>query len=178
MALSVLLLMIPESACIPVPSELTLMAAGFGAHQGLISYPVAVAAATAGNLVGSLIAYAAGRSPAGDRLPRSITDRCDGVFDRYGSRAVLVARLLPLARTFISLPAGRARVPPSSFVLMTVVGCAIWSAAFVLAGDLSGSAWHAISGAVGRASWMVGGLILIGFVCYGRSAVHLGPGKG
>jgi membrane protein DedA with SNARE-associated domain len=168
MALSVLLLMIPESACIPVPSEVTLMAAGFGAHQGLISYPLAVAAATAGNLIGSLIAYAAGRSPAGELLPHSLTDRCDRIFERYGSRAVLFARLLPLARTFISLPAGRARVPFSSFVLMTVVGCAIWSAGFVLAGGLTGAAWGSTSATVGRGSLALGVLIVAFFVTVGR----------
>jgi membrane protein DedA with SNARE-associated domain len=167
MALSVFLLMIPESACIPVPSEVTLMAAGLGAHQGLVSYPVAVAAATAGNLVGSLIAYAAGRSPLGARLPHSIAERCDSVFARYGSRAVLVARLLPLARTFVSLPAGRARVPLPSFAVMTLIGCAIWSAAFVFAGDLTGAAWHSASGTVGHVSLALGILILALFVTVG-----------
>jgi membrane protein DedA with SNARE-associated domain len=176
--LGVLLLMVPESACIPVPSEVTLMAAGFAVHQNLFGLPLAIAAATGGNLVGSLIAYAAGRGGVVGRLPDAVRESCDRIFARHGNRAVLIARLLPLARTFISLPAGRARVPLPSFVLMTVVGCAIWSAVFILAGDLSGNAWHAVSSGVGWMSLVLGGLILVGFVCYGRSAAHSGPGKG
>lgn len=56
-ALGVFLLMVPESACVPVPSEVTLLFAGFAVHSGWMSLPAAIAAATAGNLVGSLIAY-------------------------------------------------------------------------------------------------------------------------
>jgi membrane protein DedA with SNARE-associated domain len=163
-AIGVLLLMIPESACVPVPSEVTLMAAGFGVHQGAFGFPAAVAAATAGNLVGSLIAYAVGRSGNLARLPRlahSIARRCDEIFDRYGSAAVFIGRLLPLARSFVSLPAGGAGVPLARFIAMTVAGCAIWSVAFVLAGDLTGSAWHAVSGIVGRACLAVGTLTLL-----------------
>jgi membrane protein DedA with SNARE-associated domain len=153
--------MIPESACIPVPSEVTLMAAGFAVRQGLVSFPSAVAAATAGNLIGSLIAYAVGRGGGLSRLPRlgpSIARRCDEIFERFGDGAVFVGRLLPLARSFISLPAGHAGVPIARFVMMTLAGCVIWSAALVLAGYLSGSAWHEISGTVGRAFLGVGAL--------------------
>jgi membrane protein DedA with SNARE-associated domain len=153
--------MIPESACIPIPSEVTLMAAGFGVHQGVIGFPAAVAAGTAGNLVGSLIAYAAGRRGALMRIPgigRSAASRCDAVFDRYGAGAVFVGRLLPLARSFVSLPAGHFGVPVGRFVALTLAGCAIWSTAFVLAGYSAGTAWHTASGTVGRASLAIGGL--------------------
>jgi membrane protein DedA with SNARE-associated domain len=162
--LGILLLMIPESACIPVPSEATLMAAGFGVHRGLFTFPVAVAAATVGNLIGSLVAYEAGRRGAIDRLGRAVQERCDRIFARHGEGAVFVARLLPLARSFISLPAGGAGVPLAHFLVMTVAGCAIWSAAFVLAGELAGTAWQSISGTVSRASLAVGGVVLLAIV--------------
>ena len=168
-------LMIPESACIPIPSEVTLMAAGFGVHQGLLAYPVAVAAATLGNLIGSMIAYAAGRTRIGLRLPGPVAARCDRAFERYGSAAVLVARLLPLARTFVSLPAGRARVPVPSFILMTLAGCALWSAGFVLAGDLAGAAWRPVANEAGHASWLLAGLIVVCLLCYGRTQAHSRP---
>jgi membrane protein DedA with SNARE-associated domain len=158
MLISVLLLMIPESACIPVPSEVTLMAAGFGVHQGSITLPAAIAAGTAGNLIGSLIAYGAGRLGA---MPRSVARRGEELFDRYGTRAVFVGRLLPLARTFVSLPAGHVRVPIARFIVLTVAGCAIWSLAFVLAGDLTGTAWHAIAGTLAHVSLAVGVLALL-----------------
>jgi membrane protein DedA with SNARE-associated domain len=166
--LGVLLLMVPESACIPLPSEVTLMAAGFAVHQGSFGLPIAVAAATAGNLIGSLLAYEAGRRGAIDRLGGAILKRCDGIFTRYGEGAVFVARLLPLARTFISLPAGCAGVPLGRFLVMTIAGCAIWSAAFVFAGELAGAAWRPVADGVGQASWLLAGLIALGFLCYGK----------
>jgi membrane protein DedA with SNARE-associated domain len=158
MLLGVLLLMIPESACIPVPSEVTLMAAGFGVHQGAIPLPAAIAAATAGNLIGSLIAYAAGRIGA---VPRSVARPSEALFARYGARAVFVGRLLPLARTFVSLPAGYVGVPIGRFILLTVAGCAIWSLAFVLAGDLTGTTWHAVAGTLAHISLAIGALALL-----------------
>jgi membrane protein DedA with SNARE-associated domain len=144
--LGVFLLMIPESACIPVPSEVTLLAAGFAVHQGWMPLPVAVAAATAGNLAGSLLAYALGRLTTRRRpwwWARAGLRRCDAVFARHGASAVFVARLMPLARTFISLPAGHARVGIARFTVMTALGCAIWAAGFVLAGMLLGAGWQA-----------------------------------
>jgi membrane protein DedA with SNARE-associated domain len=161
MLLGVLLLMIPESACIPVPSEITLMGAGFAVHQGAFGLPSAVAAGSAGNLVGSLIAYAVGRWVALPRRGRSIAARCDRIFDRYGSGAVFIGRLLPLVRSFVSLPAGHARVPIASFVAMTLVGCAIWCAAFVLAGEWAGAAWRDVAGTAAHVSLAVGGIAVL-----------------
>jgi membrane protein DedA with SNARE-associated domain len=158
MALGVLLLMIPESACIPVPSEATLMAAGFAVSRGGLSLPAAVAAGTAGNLIGSLIAYTVGRAGP---VPDPIARRSDRLFERYGKTAVFVARLLPLARSFISLPAGHARVPISDFIFLTIAGCAIWSAVFVVAGQLTGSAWREVSGVVGHIALGCAALVLL-----------------
>ena len=143
--LGVFLLMVPESACLPVPSEITLLAAGFAVHQGRMPFPAAVAAATAGNLVGSLIAYALGRLTS--RWPlwgraRAGLRRCDILLAGHGARAVFTARLMPLARTFVSLPAGHARVPLARFTVLTTLGSAIWAAGFVLAGMLLGASWE------------------------------------
>jgi len=143
--LAVFLLMVPESACIPVPSEVTLLAAGFAVHEGHMAFGVAVATATAGNLAGSLIAYALGRLTARWRLwgwAQAGLQRCDALFARHGARAVFTARLMPLARTFVSLPAGHARVPIGRFAVMTALGCAIWASGFVLAGMLLGASWQ------------------------------------
>ncbi len=157
--LGVFLLMVPESACIPVPSEATLLAAGFAVHQGWMPFWLAVAAATAGNLVGSLIAYGVGRLASGGQARAwagTGLGRCDALFTRHGSRAVFVARLLPLARTFVSLPAGHARIGVGRFVAMTACGCAIWAAALVLAGMVVGSGWRALSDALGAPLLAVG----------------------
>jgi membrane protein DedA with SNARE-associated domain len=74
---------------------------------------------------------------------------------------VFVARLLPLARTFVSLPAGARRVPLATFVVLTTVGCALWAAAFVLAGLLAGDAWSGVSSLVGRVLLGVGVVVLV-----------------
>src|SRR5437763_652810 len=111
--LGVFALMVPESACIPVPSEVTLLFSGFAVHQGWMSLPLAVLAATGGNLTGSLLAYGVGASGRLQRLrfARGVLERWEGLLERHGTNAVLVARLLPLARTFVSLPAGTRRMP-------------------------------------------------------------------
>src|SRR5207248_138493 len=71
------------------------------------------------------------------------------LFSRYGSGAIFVARLMPLARTFVSLPAGFARVGMARFVAMTALGCGIWAAAFIPLGTLVGSGWRALSSVLG-----------------------------
>jgi membrane protein DedA with SNARE-associated domain len=157
-ALGVFLLMVPESACVPVPSELTLLFSGFAVHQGWMSFPMAVGAATAGNLVGSLLAYGLGASGAIERLPlaRRVLRRWEGLLERHGTRAVLIARLLPLARTFVSLPAGAMRVRLAPFVALTTAGCALWAIAFVLTGMVASGAWATIDSVAGRVLLAVG----------------------
>ncbi len=153
-ALGVFLLMVPESACVPVPSEITLLFSGFAVHRGWISLPLAVLAATAGNVVGSLLAYALGASRLLERLAltRAPLRRAGALLDRHGQRAVFLARLLPLARTFVSLPAGARRVPLLPFLALTAAGCALWALGFVLAGLAAGAAWSAVGSIAGRAT--------------------------
>ncbi|HSZ14128.1 MAG TPA: DedA family protein [Solirubrobacteraceae bacterium] len=162
-ALGVFLLMVPESACIPVPSEVTLIFSGVAVTQGWMSFPLAVLAATAGNVVGSLLAYSLGASRLLVGVPGAgvVLERWEGLFERHGTRAVFIARLLPLARTFVSLPAGARRVPLVTFVVLTAAGCALWAVAFVLAGMLAGSAWTAVSSVVGRVLLVVGVAVLV-----------------
>jgi membrane protein DedA with SNARE-associated domain len=150
--LGVFLLMVPESACIPVPSEVTLLFSGFAVSQHWMSLPLAILAATAGNVVGSLIAYAIGATHVLERLPgtRLLLARSDRLLDERGLGAVFVARLLPLARTFVSLPAGARRLPIAPFLVLTAAGCALWASAFVLAGMISGTAWGVVSSVFGK----------------------------
>jgi membrane protein DedA with SNARE-associated domain len=151
-AIGVFLLMVPESACIPVPSEVTLLFSGFAVHQGWMSFPLAVVAATAGNVLGSLLAYALGATGVLERVhaARVLLRRTDALFESQGTRAVFLARLLPLARTFVSLPAGARRVPIVPFLALTVAGCALWAVAFVLGGVLLGASWTTVDSVLGR----------------------------
>src|SRR5579875_1929829 len=162
--------MVPESACIPVPSEVTLIAAGFAAREGWLSPWLAVLAATAGNVVGSLLAYGIGRTRLLNRLPylRALLARWEGMVERSGLRAVFVARLMPLARTFISLPAGALALPLGRFLLLTAAGCAIWAAGLLAVGVVAGSAWQAVSSYLGKALLLGAAVVIVAAVVRGR----------
>lgn len=160
--LGVFLLMVPESACVPVPSEVTLLFAGLAVHQGWMSFPLAVLAATTGNLAGSLVAYGIGATGQLQRLAfaRAVLARWENLLERHGTRAVFIARLLPLARTFVSLPAGTRRVPMIPFIALTTAGCTLWAIGFVLVGALAGSAWTRVDSLIGRVL-LAGGLLVL-----------------
>jgi membrane protein DedA with SNARE-associated domain len=107
------MLMVPESACIPVPSEVTLLFAGVAVYQGWLSFPLAVLAAAAGNLLGSLLAYALGASGLLARVPgaRVVLHRWEGQFERYGTRAVLSRGCCRSRARSCHCPPGRGACP-------------------------------------------------------------------
>ncbi|MGD9694816.1 MAG: DedA family protein [Thermoleophilia bacterium] len=148
--LAVFLLMILESACIPVPSEAIMLYGGFLVSRGDESLLWMVVAGVAGNVIGSWIAYAVGRYRGREWALRwhwlHITpkrlDAADRWFVRYGDVAVLISRCLPIIRTFISLPAGIARMPFGRFTLLTLVGCVPWVLLLALAGRAVGDNWE------------------------------------
>ena len=152
----VFLLMVPESACIPIPSEVTLLSSGLAVSQHWMSLPLAILAATAGNLVGSLIAYALGTTRLLSSAPG--VRRSAALLDRHGRKAIFIARLLPLARTFVSLPAGARRTPLLPFIVLTTLGSAIWALAFVLLGMLTGTASGSL---LGKVTLAVGAAVLV-----------------
>jgi membrane protein DedA with SNARE-associated domain len=168
--LGVFVLMVPESACVPLPSEVTLLFSGFAVHQGWMSLPLAVLAGTAGNLLGSLLAYGLGASRLLERLPsaRTILLRWDALLARHGTRAVLIARLLPLARTFVSLPAGARHTPLIPFIALTTIGCALWALGLILTGIIAASAWATVDSIVGRVLLAIGILTLAASVLRAR----------
>jgi membrane protein DedA with SNARE-associated domain len=147
---AVFFLMIIESACLPVPSEVIMLFAGYLVSIHSMSLVGAVAAGVAGNIVGSWIAWAVGMSGGRILLERHgryvhITperlDMADRWFERRGERIVLIARCLPIIRTFISLPAGVARMPFWRFTIYTALGCVPWVLALTLVGVQVGSHW-------------------------------------
>ncbi len=153
---AIFVLMVAESACIPVPSELIMTFGGAlaaGAVPGTSLNLVAVIiAGVAGNVAGSYIAWAAGRyggQPALRRWGRRLRlehdlDRANRWFARYGPRAVLIGRVLPVVRTFISLPAGIAGMEPVRFGIYTTIGCIPWTAGLAYAGYAVGANWQSI----------------------------------
>ena len=147
----VFVLMTLESACIPIPSEATMLFAGFGVAKGDHTLIAVTAAGVAGNLVGSWIAYAVGYFGRLELLERhgsklhvkpSHLEWADRWFAKYGSPAVFFSRLLPIIRTFISLPAGVARMPFWRFTALTLVGCVPWVLALALIGKHVGARWE------------------------------------
>ncbi len=157
---AVFVLMVAESACIPIPSEATMLFAGFAvaepgsssAHHHLTLIGI-VLAGVLGNLVGSWIAYAVGRAGRVELIERhgrwlhikpSHIAWADRWFERYGAPVILVSRVLPIIRTFISLPAGVARMPFIRFTVLTLVGCIPWVLGLALAGEAVGHEWTSV----------------------------------
>ena len=123
--------MLLESACIPVPSEAIMLFAGFNVSEGEMTLFGIVVAGVLGNVVGSWVAWAAGYYGRMELLEKNrlihINRRhlewADRWFERHGDATVFFARMLPIIRTFISLPAGVARMPFWRFTLLTLAGC-------------------------------------------------------
>ena len=146
----VFVLMTLESACIPVPSEAIMLFAGFNVAEGNLSMFGIVAAGSLGNLAGSLMAYAAGYYGRVELLDRNrlihVSHRhlewADRWFERHGSATVFFTRMLPIIRTFISLPAGVARMPLGRFVAFTLAGSIPWVLMLAIIGREVGSRWE------------------------------------
>lgn len=182
--LAVFLLMVVESACIPVPSEVTMLFGGALAnatfvasvahgHDPLNVVAVGVAG-TLGNLVGSWIAWGVGYRggrPMIERYGRYIflkshhVDRAEAWFARRGELTVLLARVVPFVRTFVSLPAGVARMPFGRFTAYTITGCFVWCMALAGVGYALGDQWHSIENNL-RPIGLVIGAVAVGLIAY------------
>jgi membrane protein DedA with SNARE-associated domain len=146
----VFFLMLLESACIPVPSEAIMLFAGFNVHEGNMTLFGIVAAGVLGNLVGSWAAYAAGYYGRIELLEknrlihinRKHLEWADNWFQRHGDATVFFTRMLPIIRTFISLPAGVARMPFWRFTFLTLAGCIPWVLMLGFIGREVGSRWE------------------------------------
>jgi membrane protein DedA with SNARE-associated domain len=157
-------IMIVENLFPPIPSEIVLPLAGYEVSRGELTFVATVAAATLGSLVGALLLYALGRwggRPAVERWGRRLRvgpdelDRAERWFTRWGDWVVLGARLVPGARSVVSIPAGTMRMGVTRFTLLTVLGSAVWNSVLIGTGWALGDNWEAISGWVGGASKVV-----------------------
>jgi membrane protein DedA with SNARE-associated domain len=171
---AVFLLMMAESACIPIPSEVIMLFGGAlaagaypGAHPSLAGI---VLAGVLGNVAGSYIAWGVGRyagQPAARRWGRRFgvrdrdIDRAVAWFDRHGSSAVLFGRVVPVVRTFISLPAGFADMPAGRFGLFTTLGCIPWTAALGIAGYVLGTDWQHIADDFHGPTYAIAGIVVV-----------------
>jgi membrane protein DedA with SNARE-associated domain len=143
-----------ENVFPPIPSEVILAFAGFSAAQGVLSAPLAWVAATAGSLLGAYVLYAVGALVGYERLHElagrrwfvlfTQTDlrRGERFFARHGTKVVLLARMIPLLRSVVSVPAGITRMPLGRFTALTALGSGVWNAAFIYAGYRLGDRWE------------------------------------
>ena len=169
----VFVLMVLESACIPVPSEATMLFAGFNVSDGHYSLFAAVAAGSVANLVGSWIAYAVGyygrvdvleKHGAKLHIKRKHLDSADRWFERHGDATVFFTRMLPIIRTFISLPAGVARMPFWRFSVLTFAGCLPWVLMLTFIGKQAGDRWEDWKDSLHYVDYAVLAAIAIGIV--------------
>jgi membrane protein DedA with SNARE-associated domain len=138
----------------PIPAEVILPFAGFLVADGTFSFAWAVTAALAGTMVGAYVAYAVGLwwrdritgiGIGRLRLEPRYLERMDQFFARRGEIAVAVLRLVPVIRTYISYPAGTARMPPFRFGVYTLAGAIPYTVGLIYAGMLLGSNWVLLS---------------------------------
>lgn len=152
--LGIFLLMTLESALIPIPSEVTMPFAGSLVSLGKFDFFIVVLAGTLGNLLGSLLAYALGYWGEENVIRLVIRkygkyfllsehefEKSQKSFDKYGEMIVFLSRLLPVLRTFISLPAGIAKMKLSKFIGYTLVGSFLWSLLLTWIGWKLGQNW-------------------------------------
>jgi membrane protein DedA with SNARE-associated domain len=169
----IFMLMVLESACIPIPSEATMLFAGFNVYLGEYPLWAAVLAGTLGNLVGSWIAYAVGYYGRVEVLERHAKKLhvnpahlawADRWFERYGSAAVFFSRMLPIIRTFISLPAGVARMPFWRFSVLTFAGSLPWVFALTLIGREVGANWDQWKNSLRYVDYAMAAAIVVGVI--------------
>jgi membrane protein DedA with SNARE-associated domain len=170
-------LMAIESACIPLPSEVIMPFAGFLAAQGRFGLLGISLAGALGCVAGSIIAYAVGAlcgrafiEKYGKYILISYHDLeiADKFFNKYGSAAIFFSRLMPVVRTFISLPAGIAKMNFYKFVIYTFLGSLPWCLALGYLGKVLGDHWESLGGYFHKFDVVIVAVILIGAVWYIR----------
>ena len=180
----IVLCMTIESACIPLPSEIIMPFSGYLTTTGRFTLWGVALAGAVGNVLGSFLGYALGAvggRPLAERLARwrvlrvDEYDRADRWLARHGLKVAFWTRLLPIVRTFISFPAGAARVPVGRFSLYTFVGSFLWSLALAWIGALFGENWERIRGVWRGIDVVVALGLLVLFAVWLRS--HLRSGK-
>ena len=145
--LGIFILMVMESATLPVPSEIVLPLAGYWVYKGQIEFWPAVVVASLGSLVGTSIDFGIGyylgrqailRYGRWIRLSEHHLERGETWFTKYGNPAVLLARFVPLVRTVIAFPAGISKMSFGKFLAFSAIGIFVWDAILIYLGEVAG----------------------------------------
>jgi membrane protein DedA with SNARE-associated domain len=167
----VFVLMLLESACIPIPSEATMLFAGFNVSRGAYSLVAVTLVGSFANLAGSWLAYAVGYYGRVDVLEKhghkifikpDHLRAADRWFERHGDATVFFTRMMPIIRTFISLPAGVARMPFWRFTVLTFLGCLPWVFALAFIGQQVGANWTRWKDSLHYVDYAVVALVVVG----------------
>ena len=168
--LGIFALMVLESTMVPIPSTLVMPFAGYLAAQGHFSLPLVIAMNGAGAIVGSLGCYwlgAAGGKPLLLKYGKYVlvkkedVERTEKFFASHGSATVFIARLLPVIRHFISIPAGVARMRIDKFLLQTFLGATLWGGFLAVVGYQVGANWAKVSKYMKRIDLIVAGILAV-----------------
>lgn len=167
----VFVLMTLESAGLPIPSEITMAFSGFLVSKESFSFWETVVAGTAGNIVGSVLFYWIGARFGRPFVVRwgayiffrvSELERAERWFGRWGNWAIFLSRLLPAVRTYISFPAGLARMRLLPFTLLTAAGSFPWVLGLTWAGAAFREHWEEVRRYFERFDFLIGAAVLIG----------------
>lgn len=173
--IAIFLLMLAESACIPFPSEVTMLVGGWYASDGNLDFFWVGVAGVLGNVIGSWLAYGLGRWKGRGLLDRygkyvlirsHDVDKAEIWWAKHGEAATFFSRLLPVIRTFISVPAGIAKMPFSKFTLYTFLGCIPWTFALTYVGVVVGDNWQQIVDYFNLPTFIILGVLMAGAVIW------------
>jgi membrane protein DedA with SNARE-associated domain len=177
-------LMAISSACIPIPSEVVMLFAGFavadpgqsGATHHHLTLVGIVLAGLLGTIVGSWVAYAVGRGGRLELLERhgdkfkwipihpAQIERAERLFERYGEAIVLFGRMIPVVRAFVSLPAGASKMPLGRFTMFSLIGAIPWTIGLALAGHALGGDWTSVRKGFEYADYVIVALAVLAIV--------------
>lgn len=193
---AVFALMAVSAACIPIPSEVVMLFGGFAVADPALSHSGhhltmagIIVAGLLGTVVGSWVAYAVGRAGRLELLERhgrlihvgpAQIRRADAWFRRYGAATVLIGRVVPFVRAFVSLPAGVARMGIVPFTVLTAIGSGVWVLALALAGHALGSEWKTVRSGFEYVDYVVLALIVVGIAyawAHRRRAARAGKAR-
>jgi len=165
--------MVLESACIPLPSEVIMLTGGFFVEKGMFNFWEVAFTGVIGNLVGSIIIYWIGAKGARSILEKygkyiflneKHLSQAENWFAKYGEWTVFFARNLPFIRTFISLPAGIAKMNFKKFFFFTLLGCIPWNIGLTYLGYTLGSHWNLVETYLKPLSYLIMALIVLWIV--------------
>ena len=171
-------LMVGESALIPIPSEVIMPFSGYLVSTGKFNVIWVIIAGSIGNLAGSLIAYFIGvylgrgfviKYGKYVLLKKSHLEIAESYFKKYGDRATFISRLLPAIRTYVSLPAGVAKMNLKKFAAYTLIGSIIWNSALTYIGITLGEEWSSIRKYSSYFDLIVVTAIIVGIIWYWKS---------